>query len=99
MGISIKEFEEMTPYQLNLIITNYADRENEKFESMILETYLTAAWTSRWVWSKKIPKYEKIMSEIIKEEKQNNEQMLEQVKKLNAMFGGKVKIREEVQDG
>lgn len=56
---------------------------------MIIQAYLI----SRWVWAKNVP-IEKILEDMgTKKEKKEmtDEQMLAQVKMLNAMFGGKVK--------
>lgn len=56
---------------------------------------MQAYLTSRWVWAKDVP-IEKILNnlelEVEKEKKvMTDEQMLAQVKALNAMFGGNVK--------
>ena len=56
---------------------------------------MQAYLTSRWVWTKDVP-IEKILNnlelEVEKEKKvMTDEQMLAQVKALNAMFGGNVK--------
>lgn len=92
--MSIQEFEEMTPYQLNLVIQNYAEREKEKFELKLFEIYLTSAWISRWVWAKRIPKFDSIMDRLQPKKHMTDEQMLEQVKALNIIFGGEVNIVE-----
>lgn len=89
--MSIQEFEEMTPYQLHLMIKDYAEREKEKLELKLFEIYLTSVWTSRWVWAKRIPKFDSIMDRLRPKKHMTDEQMLEQAKMLNAVFGGEVK--------
>lgn len=78
----------MTPYELSLYAKDYIEREKEKFEFEIYKTYLTAAWTSRWVWQKRIPKFEDIIRK--RNKKMTSEQMFQQVKVLNAILGGNV---------
>ena len=93
VGLSISEFEELTPYQLNLILFDYTEKEKVKQESKLFEIYLTAAWTSRWVWAKKVPKFEEIMSKAkskANKKVMTDDQMLAQVKILNQVFGGTI---------
>ncbi len=96
IGISISEFWEITPFELNIAAKSYQQRREmeaeeykTKFEleqkALIYQAYLI----SRWVWQKKIN-----IEKILKSEKKKamtDEQMLEQVKVLNALFGGEVK--------
>lgn len=81
----------MTPYQLNLVAKDYTEKQVEESEEELIKIYLTAMWTSRWVWAKKIPSLQEIMKKIEPNKPKTDEQMLEEVKKLNAMFGGTVK--------
>lgn len=79
----------MTPYELSLYAKDYIEQEKEKLEFEVYKAYLTAAWVSRWVWQKRIPKFE----DIIKKSHRNKmtpEQMFQQVKILNVIFGGEV---------
>lgn len=79
----------MTPYQLNLIASDYIEKQKEESEEELIKVYLMALWTSRWVWAKKVPKFEELLGKPKKPK--SPEQMLEEVKKLNAMFGGTVR--------
>ena len=79
----------MTPDELNLSAKNYAEKKKTEQQNMIIQAYLI----SRWVWTKNIP-IEKILEDMgTKKEmtEMTDEQMLVQVKMLNAMFGGEVK--------
>lgn len=76
----------MTPFELNLKAKGYAKRREIEQKESIYQAYLI----SRWVWAKKVD-IEKILD--FKEEKKEmtTDQMLAQVKVLNALFGGEVK--------
>lgn len=79
----------MTPYELNLSAEIYAEKKKQEEQNMIIQAYLI----SRWVWAKEVP-IEKILNELgtNKEKREmTDEQMLAQVKVLNALFGGEVK--------
>jgi hypothetical protein len=81
----------MTPYQFNLITENYLEKQKEEMEKQLMQIYLSAVWTSRWVWEKKVPSFESIMKKAEPKKPKTDEEMLEEVKKLNAMFGGTVR--------
>lgn len=83
IGMSISEFWEVTPFELSLMVKGFNTRQQATHKENIFQAYLI----SRWVWAKKID-IEKIL-EIKKEKKvMSSEQMLAQVKQLNALFGG-----------
>ncbi len=79
----------MTPDELNLSAKIYAGKKKQKDQNMIIQAYLI----SRWVWAKEVP-IEKILNELgTKQENKimTDEEMLNQVKMLNNLFGGDVK--------
>ncbi len=85
----MSEFWEMTPSELNLSAEIYAEKKKQEEQNMIIQAYLI----SRWVWAKEVP-IEKILNELgtNKEKKEmTDEEMFNQVKILNTMFGGEVK--------
>lgn len=86
MGISLSELNRMTPREYFIYEKGYFDRQELEQKSSIHQAYLI----SRWVWAKKVD-IEKILD--FKEEKKEmtTDQMLAQVKVLNALFGGEVK--------
>lgn len=98
IGISISEFWELTPYELIIAQRGFYKRkeyEAEEYEAKmknqrVLMT-IQAYQISRWVWAKKLD-----IKEILKDmegpakKQMTNEQMLAQVKMLNALFGGEV---------
>lgn len=96
IGISISEFWELTPYELNIALESYEKRKTDEIEEynlkfknesdlMIYQAFLI----SRWVWQDKVD-----INKIFKTDKKKNsmtdEQMLNQVKALNKLFGGEV---------
>lgn len=93
IGVSISEFWEITPYELNIIANSYAKKEKQKFEEKITLEYLNAMWTIQWLGKKsQQPKsLDKIIKDLYKTEKKEmtEDEILEQVKTLNRLFGGK----------
>lgn len=81
----------MTPYQLNLIIENYAKNKETNFKEKITFAYLTSKWTIQWLGKKsQQPRpLNEILDNLYKEKKEmTDEEMLKQVKILNKLFGG-----------
>ena len=83
IGISLSDFWEMTPYELTICMESYADKEKERSKELIIQAYYTEAFARM----KKLPKLKDLLKE---KKKQSNEEMLEAVKRLNAMMGGEV---------
>ena len=100
IGIPLSEFYKMTPKEFYVYVDGFNRRKEIEVEdykikfgleqkALIHQAYLI----SRWVWTKNLP-IEKILNELgTSEDKKEmtDEQMLAQVKVLNALFGGEVK--------
>lgn len=86
IGMPISEFWEVTPYELSLVAEGYTDRRETEGKESMYQAYLI----SRWVWQKKID-IEKILEGKKEKKVMTDEQMLNQVKALNSLFGGEVK--------
>lgn len=86
IGISISEFWEITPFELNIAIKSYAKKKEMEQKESIYQAYLI----SRFVWQKKID-IKKILSFEKEKKVMTDNEMLEKVKVLNAVFGGTVK--------
>ena len=71
----------MTPYQLTLAINDFAEKQKQEGEEKLTLAYMTAYW-------QRIKRMPTLNSIIKKEVEQEPEQMLDEVKKLNTMFGG-----------
>ena len=92
IGIPLSEFNKMTPREFSIYVDGFNKRRELEIEiqqeALIYHAYLL----SRWVWTKKV-NIEKVMEKVSKPNKKimTNEQMFNQVKVLNMIFGGEVK--------
>lgn len=91
IGIPVSEFWGMTPYELNVYAKAYFENKKIEFKEKLTLEYYNAMWTIQWL-GKKSQQPEplnKILDNLYKEKKiMTDEQMLNQVKMLNKMFGG-----------
>lgn len=87
-GVSISEFNEMTPYELNLIVEVESERINSDTDEKLILVWLSEYWHRQ----KKLPPLKKALEEIKGKDnlKMTDDEMFEMVKKLNAQFGGAV---------
>ena len=90
----LSEFWEMTVYELNLVANNYFENKKQDYKDKLSLEYYNAMWTIQWL-GKKSQQPEplnKILDNLYKEKKENkvmtDQEMLNQVKTLNRMFGG-----------
>ena len=84
----------MTPFEIDILAQSYISRKKEDTQEKITLAYLNAKWTIQWLGKKKDhPSPLKEILDSIGKEKivMTDEQMLERVKALNAVFGGEVK--------
>lgn len=88
--MSITEYNEITPHELNLCIQAYNERMTLEGKERLTMAYLTAAWGR----VKKMPDLKKIIGDDKPKRQQTPEQMLKVVQQLNAAFGGKEVKRE-----
>lgn len=92
--LSFLEFWEMTPYELNLKAEAYFEKQKNEFKEKISLEYYNAMWTIQWL--RKKSQHPRPLNEILdslyrERTVMTDEQMLKQVKVLNALFGGEVK--------
>ena len=87
IGIDYDKFLNITPKTLNIYLNAYEEKQKYEAKESIYQAYLI----SRFVWQKKID-IDKIMDKIDKPKPKimTDEAMLQQVKMLNAIFGGSV---------
>lgn len=76
----------MTPHQLNMIIDEVYKIKEKEEKQLIRQAYLI----SRWVWAKKV-NIDEILGEKKVSKVMTDDEMFQQVKVLNAMFGGEIK--------
>jgi hypothetical protein len=97
VGINIADYNEMTPYELSIAIEVFNDKqkqENEK-QKHEMESMLTAAYFSAY-WQRVEKLSIRNLTEVIKKlhgeqttkKKMTQQEMLNEIKKLNAAFGG-----------
>lgn len=87
LGISRTEYEEMTPYELNLHAKIYMKVRKEEEEQKIVLTYLGASWQR----AKKMPSLKSILNKTEpKKKKMSENDIFEEIKRLNEAFGGDV---------
>ncbi|MCA0754904.1 hypothetical protein KP806_07565 [Paenibacillus sp. N4] len=85
----MSEYNMMTPWELFLLLEQYGKREKMKDETAVTQAYLTAHWQR----VKKMPSLEKVLKgDKPKRPKkpQTAEDMLEEIKRVNAAMGGTV---------
>lgn len=85
MGISISEYNEMTPYELNLQILGFNEKRKRKDEDKLAMVWLAEYWHR----AKRLPSLKEVLGQKTQPKKQmTNDEILNEVKKLNAAFGG-----------
>jgi len=89
VGIPLETYNEMTPRELNLHIQVYNEMSREKSEEELVVAYLTAYWNR----VRRMPNLRNILSSIRPREEMSDEQLLAQIKAMNAAMGGEVKIK------
>lgn len=86
MGISISEFNRMTPREFFIYEKGHLDKQELEQKRLVHQAYLI----SRWVWTKNI-NIEKILESKQEKKEMTDDEMLKQVEILNRLFGGEVK--------
>lgn len=96
IGIPLSEFYRMTPKEFSIYVEGFNERKEIETKEQITIAYANALWTIQWLGKKSDhPKaLEEILGNIeaVREKKVMSDiDMLNQVKVLNALFGGEVK--------
>jgi len=88
LGISVKEYDEMTPRQLALYAEAYKDRREDVQMEIYLSAYLTAGFAGILFSRKnaKLPAYDQVFKKQKRE--MTDDEMLKVVIALNAAAGG-----------
>lgn len=89
VGISIMEFWELTPLELNVAAKGYARRQEQQQKLNIYQAYLI----SRLVWQKKVD-IKKLLGEKKAKKVMTDDEMLDRVMVLNKLFGGEIVKRQ-----
>lgn len=91
IGCSPLEFWELTPYEFFLKVEAYGIERERDREDKITQAWLNARWTIQWLGKKS--QHPPSLNELLnkKSKTMSSDDMLNEVKRLNAMFGGKIK--------
>ena len=93
IGCSPLDFWELTPYELGLMIRFHNEKMERESEEKITLAWLSARWTIQWLGKKSNhpPTLKELLNKNSKPKIMTDEEMLKQVKQLNALFGGEVR--------
>ncbi|TLN02801.1 phage tail assembly chaperone [bacterium] len=84
-GILPANFWDMTPAELIIYAEATNEKEKDRFKQIITGAWLSAAYAR----AKKIPELNEVMRKLDRRE-MTDEELLEQIKALNAALGGEV---------
>lgn len=89
IGLSRSEWEDMTPRELSVWAHAFSERRDAERHTAEVRIYNLAALTRIMIWGKQAPRFESVFPDRKKpQETMTDEQMFEQVRRLNALFGG-----------
>ena len=94
IGISIVDFWEITPFELDIWAKGYSKRIEMENDINTRNNAYQAYLISRWVWAKKVD-IKKYLKTDNKPKIMTDMEMLRKVKELNALFGGFAVVTEE----
>ena len=88
IGISLRDYEEMTPYELYIAIKAFQLKKEAETQALVTQAWLTEYYHRL----KKLMPLHEALSKLNKSPKKQmtESQMKEQVMKLNALLGGNV---------
>lgn len=86
IGLSISEYNEITPHELNLHVQAYNERMEYEYKERLTMAYYTAGWSR----VKRMPDLNKLLGSTNHSDgQQTDEQLLKTIRQLNAAMGGK----------
>lgn len=89
IGVSIAEYNDLTPRELFLILDGYNDRQKQHREDIVTQAHYTAAFQRQ----KKLAKLEKVLEDMrpkAPKRPQTPEQMLAAAMRFNLANGGSI---------
>lgn len=84
------EFWELTPYEFRLVVESYGKRKENELKEKVTLSYVNALWTIQWLDKKKPKPLKEVLKDLEPKKKMTDKEMLDQIKKINAMLGGDV---------
>ena len=88
LGISVRDFEGMTPWELSLYAEAYRDSLEDDMKISQSKIYALAALVRTMMNSKYPPRFESVFPEDVHHKEMTDEAMFAQVQALNRLFGG-----------
>lgn len=88
MGLSVSEWERLTPMELITLIRAREEQNRDKARIRDIETYNLAGAVRAMVLSKHAPSFERMFPKSAHRAPMSDEQMFRQVQALNRMLGG-----------
>lgn len=89
IGISVDEWERLTPRELAALLIGFEEKVEEQTRINRLMIYNLAVAVRTMIWSKSPPSFEEMFPKDQRQKEMTDDEMFEQVKVLNALFGGK----------
>lgn len=88
IGLTPQDWAEMTPYELSIAIEGFTERKEIEMQESV-----TMAWLGEYYHRiKKLPTLKEVLKDFGPKQKQKkqmtDDEMLAEVKRLNALFGG-----------
>lgn len=83
-GISISDFWNMTPAEINIYIDAFLERKQADYDESLSIAYFGASLQR----VKRMPPLDKFLKKKPKKKAKTADQMLDEIKRLNAAFGG-----------
>ena len=87
--MSLHEWEYMTPRELQTLLDAYGENAEEQARTSRAKIYALSSAVRIMIWAKHPPTYERLFPEDKRKMEMTDEEIYEQVRVLNALFGGK----------
>ena len=88
IGISQGEYERMSPLELHLYAEAFRSRMEDETKAKRAEAYMSASLIRMAVWARHMKSYETIFPDNVRKRDMTDEEMYENVRALNWLFGG-----------
>lgn len=87
LGLTLAEYEDMTPAELVLLLRIHRQREEDRRKEREADLYALACMTGQAVWGK-LERFDTLFGREDHDQEMTAEEMLDQVRAINAALGG-----------
>lgn len=84
LGISLLEYNDLTPFELSVHAELYTDKQKHDQESELFLSYINAYWQR----VEKLERFDDLIGKERPQKQMNEDEMLAKIMDLNKMFGG-----------